>query len=396
MPAADRITDLAHPRLPWPVAAFNRLARPLALRHVRFDADRLLVTARRRSGLSDFGDDAFREPLGIFLAALEREAHLSALGRLMARELVLQLLTTRLRARALVAHHPEILAEEIRAPIFIVGLPRTGTTHLHNLLSQHAALRSLPYWESLEPVPAGGRPPAPGGRDPRPRRCAWALRFQHYVLPLFRRMHEMEPEARHEEIQLLAVTFSTMLLRARRVDRREVVEGVAVVPAPLPGRQPGPGDGHDARTRRIRPQVALERHRQDLGEPPVALERRELVADGARALEKELVADAEQIHQLVKRRGRFQGSVAHGEGTAQRSGWERLARPIRKHRIRGDRLSARPATDKSRDSPRLRCPGTRTQPPMAGGGVRRGAQPELVEGSWFDELATSGPAKRSA
>ena len=45
------------------------------------------------------------------------------------------------------------------APIVILGLPRTGTTHLHNLLSQDPALRSLPYWESLEPIPAA--------RDPR-------------------------------------------------------------------------------------------------------------------------------------------------------------------------------------------------------------------------------------
>ncbi len=205
------IDDLAHPWLPWPIRAGNTLARPFLGRLARFDETELLEAARRRTGLADFGDGAFRTPLAVLLRALEREAHLTPLGCLMARQFLLQLLATRLRVEDLVRRHPEILDEEIDAPIFILGLPRTGTTHLHSLVAQDPALRSLPYWESLEPVPPDGERPKPGAVDPRRRRCERALRFQHWALPLFPMMHEMTSDAPHEEIQLLALAFSTML-----------------------------------------------------------------------------------------------------------------------------------------------------------------------------------------
>jgi hypothetical protein len=120
-------------------------------------------------------------------------------------------LSTRLRNEEVLRQYPEILQESVVAPIFIVGLPRTGTTHLHNLASRHPQLRSLPYWESLEPIPANARPGAVAQDDPRLRRCRTALRFQSYAMPRFSAMHEMTADAPHEEIQLLAIEFSTML-----------------------------------------------------------------------------------------------------------------------------------------------------------------------------------------
>ena len=209
----NRIDDLARPRLPLALRVLNLGGRPLA-RAIRLDEAGLLAAACRRSGLSDFGDPMFREPLRVLLAALEREAGLAPIGRFIARSLIVQLLVTRLRVEARVREHPEILAEEVRAPIVILGLPRTGTTHLHNLLSHDPALRSLPYWESLEPIPDAPDPRRPPEPDPRIARCAQALRLVHWAMPLFPLMHEMEPEARHEEIQLLAVAFSTMLFEA--------------------------------------------------------------------------------------------------------------------------------------------------------------------------------------
>ncbi len=208
-----RIEDLAHPRLPLPLRALNLAGRPFA-RGVRLDEADLLAAARRRTGLSDFGEPAFREPLRVLLAALEGEAGLSPLGRFVARQLLVQLLVTRLRTESLLREHPEILEEEVRAPIVILGLPRTGTTHLHNLMSQDPELRSLPYWESLEPIPDAPDPRRPLQPDPRVRRCAQGLWLVHWAMPLFPLMHEMEPEARHEEIQLLAVTFSSVLFEA--------------------------------------------------------------------------------------------------------------------------------------------------------------------------------------
>jgi len=200
--------------MPLPVRTFNVVARSLAPSLARLDLDELEATARRREGLDDFGPTTFESGLHVLLDALEAEANLSALGRFMARGLILQLLATRLRLEALIARHPEIAEERIEAPIFILGLPRTGTTHLHNLVSQHPRLRSLPYWESLEPIPAALDEDPARAEAERRRRCELALRFQRYAMPLFDAMHEMTPDAAHEEIQLLAAEFSTVLFES--------------------------------------------------------------------------------------------------------------------------------------------------------------------------------------
>lgn len=145
--APIRIDDLAAPRWPllWRLA--NRGAAPFAKRAVKLDEASLLATARRREKLEDFGGESFRVPLRVLLDSLEREANLSPLGRAMSRQLLLGLLATRLRLAALLREHPEIRDERIEAPVVILGLPRTGTTHLHNLLGEVPELRSLPYWK---------------------------------------------------------------------------------------------------------------------------------------------------------------------------------------------------------------------------------------------------------
>jgi hypothetical protein len=175
------------------------------------DPDSLLAAARAATGLEDFGDDAFLPRLGLLTSALEREGRLSAVGRVLAHGQILQLLRNRLTLEALVARHPEIAEVPIRAPIVIAGLPRTGTTHLHNLVAADPALRGLPYWESLEPVVLDEAMAPPGGPDPRRARCEQALWLVNASLPYFIRMHEMTPDHVHEEIQLLALDFSTML-----------------------------------------------------------------------------------------------------------------------------------------------------------------------------------------
>ena len=211
---AIRIDDLGDPRLPLDVRALNALGRPLAPRLLSLDGERLIGKARRDAALDDLGDPDFREPLGVLLEALEREADLSVLGRIATRALVLQLLSNRLRLEDLFRRHPEIAEERVERPIIIAGLPRTGTTHLHNLLSQDPSLRSLPYWESLEPFPDPREPVSFGAPDPRRVRCEKGLAFLHRVMPLFPLMHEMTADARHEEIQLLAIAFSTMLFES--------------------------------------------------------------------------------------------------------------------------------------------------------------------------------------
>jgi hypothetical protein len=187
---------------------------PIADR-VRLDPPSLIAAARRRAALEDFGPDSFRAGLDALTSSLEHDAALSPLGRVMARQLVVQLLVTRLRLFELLRLHPEITDEPIDAPVFIIGLPRTGTTHLHTAMSHDERLRSMPYWESLEPIPDPHAPPRRDGRpDPRIARCAVSLRLVHYGMPLFPAMHEMTVAGPHEEIQLLAVEFESMFFEA--------------------------------------------------------------------------------------------------------------------------------------------------------------------------------------
>ncbi len=175
--------------------------------------------AQAETGLSDFGDDGFRERLDVLTRGLRDEAGLSPFGRVSAQGQLVALLRNRLLVEDRIAHHPEILDVEIRRPIVIAGQPRTGTTHLHNLMAADPALRSLPYWESLEPVlPAEERAAVEqGAPDPRPGRTEVGLAFLNAALPYFKRMHEMTVDHVHEEIQLLAIDASTMLFETMGV-----------------------------------------------------------------------------------------------------------------------------------------------------------------------------------
>ena len=209
-PLPVTIDDLAVPRLS-PEAASIMAMMAEAGDGLELAPEPLMAEAVEQTGLSDFGDSDFVERLGVLCTALSDEADLSPAGVTAQHVLLVGLLKNRLLVEGLVALHPEILDIEVRAPIVICGLPRTGTTHLHNLMSADPALRSLPYWESLEPVLAEGERPGPGGEDPRRQRTEQALWFVDAVMPYFKRMHEMTVDHVHEEIQLLAIDFSTML-----------------------------------------------------------------------------------------------------------------------------------------------------------------------------------------
>jgi len=208
-----RITDYSRPRFPLTLRLANA-SRPLLRALVSLEPGALIDAARKKTGLDDFGPDSWREPFHVLVDAIRSEADLSGFGFFATRGLLVGLLSNRLRIEDLIKRHPEILDERIERPLIIAGLPRTGTTHLHNLVTADPSWRSLPYWESLEPVPDPREQPGADGRDPRIARCEQALRFQDHAMPLFKRMHEMTPYATHEEIQLLAIDFSTMLFES--------------------------------------------------------------------------------------------------------------------------------------------------------------------------------------
>lgn len=173
------------------------------------DSDVLHARARADTGLDDFGPDDYRERLDRYVAEL-REIEMHGPGTVNFHAQLLQWLKNRLLLTDLLARHPEIRDIEVLPPVVIAGLPRTGTTHLHNLLAAAPTFRSLPYWEGVEPFPL----PAEVGLSPDPRvtRMDMAVQVMDTLMPHFALMHEMTTEHVHEEIQLLANDFSTMLM----------------------------------------------------------------------------------------------------------------------------------------------------------------------------------------
>ncbi|MDF2585331.1 MAG: hypothetical protein K0R33_3974 [Mycobacterium sp.] len=176
-----------------------------------FPLDSAVLHARAQAdtGLTDFGPGDYRERLDRYVAEL-REIDMHAAGVVNFHAQLVQWLKNRLLLTDLLTRHPEIRDIEVLPPVVIAGLPRTGTTHLHNLLAAPSTFRSLPYWEGVEPFPL----PAEAGLSPDPRvtRMDMAVQVMDTLMPHFALMHEMTTEHVHEEIQLLANDFSTMLM----------------------------------------------------------------------------------------------------------------------------------------------------------------------------------------
>ena len=182
-------SPLRRPRALRALNSGGRLLRRLGVRPVDLAPDSLLAGASRRAGLADFGDARFREALERLSRALDEEARLSLLGRLIARRDLVQTLENRLRLLDERRRHPEIADEPIEAPLFIVGLPRTGTSILHELLAQDPENRVPLTWEVMWPCP---RPEAGSfDTDPRIARAERQLGAADRLIPDFKKMHRM-------------------------------------------------------------------------------------------------------------------------------------------------------------------------------------------------------------
>jgi len=201
-----RIGDLADPQL----TARQQELQGLAADHpVSVTVDAVLDAARARTGLDDFGDDDFMGRLEVLVASVHEDTTLLASGRAGVHGDLVRYASNRLLIHHTLVWHPEILDVEIVAPLIVAGLPRSGTTHLLNLLAADSRFRSLPYWESCEPVPMPGEAPTVAGEDPRftRRRRDWETTDE--LLPLLKAMHAMTPDHIHEELELMGPDFAS-------------------------------------------------------------------------------------------------------------------------------------------------------------------------------------------
>jgi Sulfotransferase family len=200
------------PPKPFALRAFNAAGAALAAVGVRVPSlapERLLAAATRRTGLSDFGDPSFRTALDRLVAAFEREAALTTLGRALARRDLLRLLEGRLRMEATLRANPDIEATPVRAPIFVLGLPRTGTTILHELLALDPASRVPLSWEVMTPWP----PPERATFETDPRIAVTEKQFSgvEQIIPGFQAIHRMGASLPQECVAITAYEFASIL-----------------------------------------------------------------------------------------------------------------------------------------------------------------------------------------
>lgn len=204
-----RIADLREPQRD---AAEQQIYEMALGMEVDLDPAVLVAAAERRTGMSGFEDPTLLDRLAAQTAAVEADTGLSGLGRFLVRQRLVGLLAARLRFEDFVRRHPESLEVELEPPVIVVGLPRSGTTHLVNLLATDRRFRSLPWWEIQEPVPVLGDGPGRDGMDPRYVRALREYEMTKQVSPLTSVMHDRPPSSIEEECELMDLDLCTYVL----------------------------------------------------------------------------------------------------------------------------------------------------------------------------------------
>lgn len=204
-----RIADLREPQRNAEEQQIHDVALTM---NVDLNPELLVAAAERRTGLDDFGDPTLFDRLAAQVAAAEADTGLSGLGRFLIRQRLVGLLAARLRFEDFVRRHPEALDIELEPPVIVVGLPRSGTTHLVNLLATDRRFRSMPWWEIQEPIPVLGDGPDRDGVDPRYQRNLVQYEMGRQVSPLAGLMHDRPPSSIEEECELMDLDLCSYTL----------------------------------------------------------------------------------------------------------------------------------------------------------------------------------------
>lgn len=181
-----------------------------------YNASRFTDLAKEATGLSNFGEDGWQEGLEILTESVSREAELNSIGEATFEGMVVALLSRRLEVEDWYTRHPEISEQEIVAPLIVLGLPRTGSTALHNLLSQDPKSRVLRNWESMSPCP----PPEAETQhsDPRIEAMELQMKLRDRSMPRMKQMLPMTATSPIEDQFLMGQDFkSQVFLPAFRI-----------------------------------------------------------------------------------------------------------------------------------------------------------------------------------
>jgi len=179
-------------RKPFAIRALNAVGHQLTHIDLKFPSltpDSLMRAARRKTGMDDFGDESFEQALCKLTNSLQQEAQLSTLGRIIARTQLLEALKNRLGIIDWRKKHPEVAESPVSRPLLVLGLPRTGSTILYEILAQDKAHRAPISWEVQRPLP----PPREEDfdRDPRIDEVQKGMDHLDVLAPDFKTIHEI-------------------------------------------------------------------------------------------------------------------------------------------------------------------------------------------------------------
>jgi hypothetical protein len=198
-------TTLEQIRPQLPVRLFNGFGALLEKGRIpstRMVATDLIETAKRRSGLDDFGEGGFFDALSRLLDSCQDEARLNLVGKIALKTDVLETLCARLQMERDRQLYPNIARREIREPLFIVGLPRSGTSVLHRLLGADPEHRCPLMWEVRSPSP-----PTRVDEKRRIQSATQSCKFFNWLVPTFRHAHTVGAEVPQECVSLMTPTF---------------------------------------------------------------------------------------------------------------------------------------------------------------------------------------------
>ncbi|MEJ7927600.1 sulfotransferase [Sphingobium sp. AN641] len=174
-----------------------------------FAVDDLLSTAKDRTGLSDFGPGDFMEGLHVLVNGINKSGLIRQDRQDALRERFLNILVNRLWFAKDLAHHPEIEDEEIRSPVIIASLPRTGSTKLQRFLGASDDFQVLRLWSVSRFARIPGM--ADGGRAERIRQTYDYEKWMYSVSPDIAKWHPMHAEEPEEDCFLMEAAFRDVL-----------------------------------------------------------------------------------------------------------------------------------------------------------------------------------------
>lgn len=168
------------------------------------DAGAIIAEAEAQVGVADT-DLGVRRNLERLLSSLSQEAGLSEQGAARSRQNFLSDTVSRLEGLRWLRDFPEIVDERIIAPVFLMGLPRSGTTYLQYLFDRDPRFRLIRTWESLTPSPPPGHDPASAHR----RKAEWAelRRRRHPSFAGFDALHLIDEDGSDECHAFLQQSF---------------------------------------------------------------------------------------------------------------------------------------------------------------------------------------------